>query len=198
MVKLALSSLALAVLCVTAPLASAAPCDHPFRTSSVHRCTFADFDGDGRVDVASFGTSAERVTPLSVSLSRSEQTANRALPQSAAAIRVFDVDGDHDVDLVVSAADRRIVQVLLNSGYGSFEDDPLNRLVGDRDDDPASLQTPVEDEIDSAAALSGGTSVDSTGQVTAHSISPVRRGPTLEQLCPRVQPLCGPSQTRAP
>jgi len=109
----------------------------------------ADLDGNGSMDWATAGASRHDgggyVQDITVRLSSSASSTvavhTAGLPLR---LRVFDLDGDSDRDLVVEAFDRSPLAVLLNDGDGNFHeavlDDFRERL---RDQDSHSLEAPV-------------------------------------------------------
>ena len=90
----------------------------------------ADFDGDNRPDVAIANPSRRNTHELEVQLSTrsNNQIAAPALPASSLGFHLSprDVDGDHDLDIVVTAGIlRQPVAIWINDGQGGFSEGDL-------------------------------------------------------------------------
>lgn len=136
-------------------------CFHTFGASLERNCLLADLDGDGKPDSALIenrsGLWGARVT-ISVRLSGNsgEQTFSFENGNRAYGIRARDLDGDQDIDLVLTRGFRQPVTVLLNNGNGTFTLDPNGAYcLADADDDvQPGLTEPPRPEHFVAAALS--------------------------------------------
>lgn len=143
---------ALLLAAATSPaLASGAPrCPTPL-VPARGLCAFADFDGDRKPDFALLGT---RPLPsggsqLTIRLSGPAGTETLSLDPTrhASAVLSRDVDGDHDLDLVLLQGLRHAVAVFLNDGGGSFSLDSGERYLS-QDFDDSGFEAPDVDSPD--------------------------------------------------
>jgi hypothetical protein len=87
--------------------------------------TLADFDGDGRLDYAVAHPGGQGNYRIDVHLGAGGGGAILVAARATGGLRVaaFDVDGDHDIDLVITTEyAREPVGVWLNDGNGAFSE----------------------------------------------------------------------------
>jgi hypothetical protein len=128
-----------------------------FEASQARGFAIADFDGDGRPDLASVELGWRGPQNYSIDLRLTaglRQSIAIAAPEGGLQLRVTDVNGDNFPDLVVSTSwTDRPVAVLLNDGSGNFiRSDPATfpatfQKLGN------SISSRADDRADTAATL---------------------------------------------
>jgi hypothetical protein len=118
-----LSCLSLGILLLASARWAAAPSASRFTRfvpSSPPQRAVADFDGDGRLDVA-FIQDVRGRARVWVTLHGSSDAVR--LDVNAVSVAVSDVDHDGDADLVVETPSNQVV-IWLNDGHGHFTEEP--------------------------------------------------------------------------
>jgi uncharacterized repeat protein (TIGR01451 family) len=92
--------------------------------------TVADFNGDGKLDIATANSNSNDVSVL-LGKGNGQFSPPRRFPgtKGTSAIAAADFNGDHKVDLAVTNQQRNDVSILLGDGTGSF-DPPTDFVVG--------------------------------------------------------------------
>jgi len=165
----------------------------------------ADFDGDLRPDVADvqIGRSDASSTDYWIQLQLSAAGRHRILvvaPSGGLQIAARDVNGDHALDLVVTAAGRsEPVAVFLNDGHGSFSRvDPADFPEAFREFEASwgsssryatdALGTPPQPRTGTCPAAARRSQAGSHEGVISPSQSGYLRGPLLDSHAGRAPP----------
>jgi hypothetical protein len=118
--------------------------------------TIADFDGDGRPDLASveFGRSGPNYAISFRLTSGLRQTIDIAAPEGGLQLRAQDINGDSFPDVVVTTFwTGRPVAVLLNDGRGNFTRSGPSAFPEAFQESENSLTSTNDDKADAVAAL---------------------------------------------
>src|SRR5262249_315087 len=89
---------------------------------AVQSIGLGDFNGDGRLDAVMAGQTADSEAMILLGNGDGTFTSGQSYPvgSSPEAIVVGDLNGDHELDLVVTATGEHDVDVLLGHGDGTF------------------------------------------------------------------------------
>lgn len=95
--------------------------DYTANTFGYRAATAADYNGDGKHDIAICGASDNLVSILLGNGDGSFQSpTNYSMYRGERMIDSADIDGDGDIDLVIGNSDDKAVTILLGNGDGSF------------------------------------------------------------------------------
>ncbi len=121
-------------------------CNVPIVPIGNGSCAFADYNGDHKLDVAFASTPIGGMTrslEITVRLNGTDSTQLLSTHgRSASGVAFRDVDGDHDLDLVLTEYFRMPVAVFLNDGNGGFSFDSDDAYLSSAGEEACSAFEP--------------------------------------------------------